>query len=105
MPFDKSRIADAVFKAGLATRGCDLIMATILAEEISEAVVVFVRENYDGRSPRIVNVQDIVEKLLIATGHRGVAKRLNMDGLKPAAPDSCFRGTGLEQTQAKQAEG
>ena len=98
-PFERSKIDDAVFKAGLATRGCDLIMATILAEEVAEAVTMFLEGNYDDGPPHIEDVYDTIKKVLIGTGHTRIASLLNMDDLKAAAADVC-----LCQTEAKQMQ-
>ena len=97
VPFNRSKIDDAVFKAALAARGYDLIMATILAQEVAEAVAVFLGENYDGRPLHIEDIGETVEKVLRGTGHARIASLLKMDDLKPAAADAC-----LCQTEAKQ---
>lgn len=69
-PFDKSKIADAIFKAAVAVGGAD----RELAEELSSAVTLFLRNKFQSESPNIEQIQDIVEKVLIETGHAKTAK-------------------------------
>jgi len=68
--FDESRIADAIYKAALSVGGED----RFLAEEIASVVTLFLEKTYQGTSPTIEDVQDMVEKVLIETGHAQTAK-------------------------------
>jgi ribonucleoside-triphosphate reductase len=70
VPFDDSKIADAVFKAAQAVGGDD----RVLAEELTAMVVMFLERNFDDRAPGIEEIQDTVEKVLIETGHAKTAK-------------------------------
>ncbi len=70
VPFDKRKIAEAIFKAARAVNGED----RLLAEELSEAVTLFLQKKYAGQSPNIEDIQDIVEKVLMETGHAKTAK-------------------------------
>ena len=69
--FDQSKIADAVFKAAQAVGGGDHEMA----EELAEIVVLFLEKQYGPTGiPTIEEIQDMVEKVLIETGHAKTAK-------------------------------
>lgn len=71
VPFDRSKIADAIFKAAEAVGGKD----ATLAEELSKAVTFYLERTFgpDG-IPDIEDIQDAVEKVLIETGHAKTAK-------------------------------
>lgn len=68
--FDKSKITDAIYKAAISVGGEDLIMA----EELASAVTLFLRKKFGSATPSIEEIQDIVEKVLIETGHAKTAK-------------------------------
>ncbi|MEN8151714.1 MAG: anaerobic ribonucleoside-triphosphate reductase, partial [Planctomycetota bacterium] len=80
--FDESKIADAIYKAALSVGGED----RFLAEELASVVTLFLEKTYfldkthlvereHGRTrPTIEEVQDMVEKVLIETGHAQTAK-------------------------------
>ena len=70
VPFDESKIANAIFKAAQAVGGKD----RALAEELASMVTVLLEKDYDGRPPTIEEIQDVVEKVLIETGHAKTAK-------------------------------
>jgi len=70
VPFDESKIANAIFKAARAVGGEDRFMA----EELASVVTMFLEKEYEGRIPAIEEIQDIVEKILIETGHAKTAK-------------------------------
>lgn len=70
VPFDGTKIADAVFKAARAVGGDD----RVLAEELAAMVIMFLERNFDDRPPAIEEIQDTVEKVLIETGHARTAK-------------------------------
>jgi ribonucleoside-diphosphate reductase alpha chain len=67
--FDKSKIANAVFKAFIATKSKD----GKKAEEIANNVVEIIEERISG-IPSVEDVQDIVEEALIRNGYAAVAK-------------------------------
>ncbi len=69
--FDKSKITDAIYKAAKAAGGEDRRMA----EELASVVTLFLRNKYGSKNPSIEEVQDVVEKILIETGHAKTAKR------------------------------
>ena len=68
--FDKTKISVAIFKAALAVGGED----KLLADELANAVVLFLEKEYKDTVPGIEQIQDIVEKVLIETGHAKTAK-------------------------------
>ncbi len=68
--FDESRIADAIYKAALSVGGED----RFIAEELAGVVSLFLEKSFQGVIPTIEDVQDMVEKVLIETGHAGTAK-------------------------------
>ena len=70
MPFDKSKIADAIFKAAQAVGGED----RFVAEELASAVQDHLNRYHEGDTPGIEDIQDMVEKVLIETGHAKTAK-------------------------------
>jgi len=70
MPFDEMKIADAIFKAAEAVGGED----RFVAEELASAVSDYLDRHYEGDTPGIEDIQDMVEKVLIETGHAKTAK-------------------------------
>jgi len=70
MPFEEKKIADAIFKAARAVGGQD----RYVAEELASAVTDHLNLHYEGETPGIEDIQDMVEKVLIETGHAKTAK-------------------------------
>ncbi|MCX5653069.1 MAG: ATP cone domain-containing protein, partial [Planctomycetota bacterium] len=70
MPFEKAKIADAIFKAAQAVGGED----RFLAEELASAVTDYLNRHFEAEVPGIEDIQDMVEKVLIETGHAKTAK-------------------------------
>ncbi len=70
VPFDKGKIADAIFKAAQAVGGQD----KVLAEELAAMVVMLLERDFEESPPGIEEIQDVVEKVLIETGHARTAK-------------------------------
>jgi len=68
--FNKRKISDAIFKAAQAVGGED----KLLADELANAVVLFLEKEYKEEVPGIEQIQDVVEKVLIETGHAKTAK-------------------------------
>jgi len=68
--FDESKIADAIYKAALSVGGED----RFLAEETASVVTLFLEKTWPGATPSIEDVQDMVERVLIETGHAATAK-------------------------------
>ncbi|MCL4514354.1 MAG: anaerobic ribonucleoside-triphosphate reductase [Firmicutes bacterium] len=69
VPFDQEKITEAIFKAARAVGGED----RKLAAELSQAVVEYLVKKTTG-IPMVEEVQDVVEKILIETGHAKTAK-------------------------------
>jgi len=71
VPFDQNKISDAIFKAAQAVGGADREMA----EELAGVVALFLEKQYGLNGiPTIEEIQDMVEKVLIETGHAKTAK-------------------------------
>ena len=70
VPFDESKIADAIFKAAQAVGGED----RQLADELASVVSIFLEREFEDGPPGIEDIQDVVEKVLIETGHAKTAK-------------------------------
>jgi anaerobic ribonucleoside-triphosphate reductase len=71
VPFQKEKIAEAIWKAAKAVGGTNRTRA----DELSNILVEKLTEKYGERSiPEVEDVQDLVEKTLIEEGHAKVAK-------------------------------
>ena len=72
VPFDESRIAEAVSKAARAVRADDRIGEKVAREVVSYLAIFFSQE--EAGAPTVEQVQDLVERVLIERGHAEVAK-------------------------------
>lgn len=70
VPFDETKITDAVFKAARAVGGEDRQTAM----ELTIEVLKLLKKKYNGNLFGVEDVQDIVEKVLIEAGHARTAK-------------------------------
>ena len=71
VPFDKEKIASAIYRAIVATGGRD----RTLAETLANRVVEILNEKYGSEAiPAVEDVQDIVERVLVENGQAKVAK-------------------------------
>ncbi len=70
VPFDKTKIANAIFKAAKAVGGKDYNLAMRLADKVVELL----EKQVKNRIPSVEEVQDLVEKVLIEEGHAKTAK-------------------------------
>ena len=70
VPFNETKIADAIFKAARAVGGED----RVLAEELASMVTMLLEKNFTETPPTIEEIQDTVEKVLIEMGHARTAK-------------------------------
>ena len=71
MPFDRKKIADAIYAAARSVGGED----RQLADELTAVVTLMIDKRFgDGEAPHIEDIQDLVEKTLIETGHAKTAK-------------------------------
>ncbi len=69
VPFEREKIANAIYKAAQAVDGED----RSLAENISEVVELFIGNTMPSQVPTVEDVQDAVEKVLIELGHAKTA--------------------------------
>jgi len=70
VPFDETKITDAIFKAARAVGGEDRQTAM----ELTIEVLKLLKKQYNGAVFGVEDVQDIVEKVLIEAGHARTAK-------------------------------
>ncbi len=70
VPFDESKIADAIYAAFRSVGEGDRALAT----ELASAVTHFLEEKFSGSIPGIEDIQDLVETVLIEMGHTRIAK-------------------------------
>ncbi|MHA1518512.1 MAG: anaerobic ribonucleoside-triphosphate reductase [Alphaproteobacteria bacterium] len=70
VPFNEEKIANAIFKAAQAVGGED----RQLANDLAGVVTLFLEKHYGETTPAIEEIQDMVEKVLIETGHAKTAK-------------------------------
>ncbi|WP_353096505.1 anaerobic ribonucleoside triphosphate reductase [Tissierella praeacuta] len=70
VPFNIEKISNAIFKAAQAAGGHDYNTSMNLAEK----VVASVEGQFQGKVPDVEDIQDIVEKTLIESGHARTAK-------------------------------
>ncbi len=68
--FDKSKIAEAIWKAAKAVGGKD----KRLSEQLADKVVIELEKIFKDKIPSVEDVQDVVEKVLIEEGHAKTAK-------------------------------
>ena len=69
--FVKEKITNAIFKAAQAVGGSN----KELADELTDKVITLLEYKYDNKNiPTVEDVQDIVEKVLIKSGHAKTAK-------------------------------
>lgn len=68
--FDFDKITQAVFKAAKAVGGEDYELAKKLAEQVVQKV----EEKFPKETPSVEDIQDMVEKVLIESGHAMTAK-------------------------------
>ncbi len=70
VPFDDSKITDAIFQAARAVGGED----RQIAMELTIEVLKMLKKRYNGTAFGVEDVQDVVEKVLIEAGHAKTAK-------------------------------
>lgn len=71
VPFTRSRITNAIYRAAVAVGGRDREVAEDLSQQVEKLLE---EEIPDDRNPTIEEIQDAVEKVLIENGHAKVAK-------------------------------
>lgn len=70
VPFNIEKISNAIFKAAQAVGGHDYSISM----ELAEKVALIASEKFNGTTPGVEDIQDIVEKVLIESGHAKTAK-------------------------------
>ena len=70
VPFNMEKIANAIFRAAQSVGGTNFEEAM----QIAARVCALVEEKYPGQVPTVEQVQDLVEKTLIKSGHARTAK-------------------------------
>jgi len=68
--FDKNKITEAIFKAAKSIGGED----RYLAEDLADSVTFYLEKQFTAKIPTVEEIQDIVERVLIKTGHAKTAK-------------------------------
>ncbi|MBM3188759.1 MAG: response regulator SirA [Chloroflexi bacterium] len=71
VPFNRARIANAIYRAAVAVGGRDRAIAERLADQV---VAILEANTPPGKTPNVEEIQDIVEKVLIENGHARTAK-------------------------------
>ncbi len=72
--FDKTKIANAIFKAARAVGGKDYKRACELADKVVELLESWMKKGKIPEIPSVEHVQDAVEKVLVEEGHYKTAK-------------------------------
>ena len=70
VPFDVNKIAQAIFRAASSQGGKDYVLSLKIAAEVLERL----NEQFTDDIPDVEQVQDLVEKTLIKSGHARTAK-------------------------------
>ena len=70
VPYDRSRITNAIFKAAATTGGFGFDEADRLARLVEDRTL----ESYSGQIPTVEDLQDIVEAVLMQNGHLKTAR-------------------------------
>lgn len=68
--YDISKIENAIYKAAVACGGSNKELAHKLALQVETIA----NQKFDGMTPRVEDIQDLVEKVLIENGHAQTAK-------------------------------
>jgi len=70
VPFDRVKISNAIYRAAVAVGGKDRARADDLSRQVEHVI----DKKFDGKTPTVEEVQDIVETVLIDQGHGKTAK-------------------------------
>jgi len=70
VPFDRTKITTAIFKAAQEVGGRDREVAELLTDE----VLLYLYSEKDAKLPEVEDIQDAIEKVLIERGHARTAK-------------------------------
>ncbi|MFA5393514.1 MAG: anaerobic ribonucleoside-triphosphate reductase [Candidatus Ratteibacteria bacterium] len=99
-PFQKEKISEAIFKAAAAVGGAD----RSLADDLADAVNIYLTREFSDSTPTVEEIQDIVEKVLIKTGHAKTAKAYIIYRQKRAKVRQVRTGVLPEETKLAAAE-
>jgi anaerobic ribonucleoside-triphosphate reductase len=72
VPFEKEKIVDAIYKAAQAVGGRDYATAERLADKVIELAGYYYLDDFDIAT--VEEIQDLVEKVLVKSGHYRTAK-------------------------------
>ena len=72
VPFEKEKIVDAIYKAAQAVGGRDYATAVRLADKVIELAGYYYLDDFDIAT--VEEIQDLVEKVLVKSGHYRTAK-------------------------------
>ena len=98
--FQKEKISEAIFKAAAAVGGAD----RSLADDLADAVNIYLTREFSHTIPTVEEIQDIVEKVLIKTGHAKTAKAYIIYRQKRAKVRQVRAGVLPEETKLAAAE-
>lgn len=96
VPFNKERIANAIYRAAVEVGGRDKELAAQLSEKVVEQLE---KQCAPDCVPHIEDIQDVVEKVLIESGHAKVAKAYII-----YREDAARRRTAATQRASKPSE-
>jgi len=74
--FDQAKIASAIARAGRETGPGD----ELLSEELASVITLFLEKTCGQGIPSVVDVQDVVERILMETGHPDAARAFILHG-------------------------
>lgn len=94
--FDQNKIASAIGRAGHKVgHGDDL-----LSEELASVVTLFINKSFGRTIPTSEDVQDVVERVLMETGHSDAARTFILHGERRTRQLEALRILDLDQTEA-----
>ena len=98
--FDADKITTAIFKAARSVGGED----RALAQELAQKVVAYLREQRGEHVPKVEEIQDAVEKVLIENGHAKTAKAYILYREQRSQARRRQARTGLQDAMAQDGE-
>jgi hypothetical protein len=96
--FDQGKIVDAIWRAAHSVGGND----RLLAEELGAVVAIFVSREFATRIPTIEEISDLIEKVLVETGHARTAKAFILERQRRSRIREALRVRD-DEGQARQA--
>ena len=95
-PFDKRRIADAIYKAAKAAQVFD----RLLADALAEVVALYLVKDLDVEVPDVELIQNVVERVLMQAGHAEIARAYILYRAERARAREAFAPGGTEAMNA-----